>query len=133
MDYAAEEHPSVQLILSRAADLKFPRDFRAQRNRELAGLRRKHSDIPSHQGIPIGDWPEDVDESPGLTLAYRDPSKVYSRIHLAVLPTRDWTEAPAFLKAGGWNNCPEAAMQSRRCARGAIAMTSNSLAARMTQ
>jgi hypothetical protein len=54
---------------------------------------------------PVGEWPSEVDPSPGLSVA-RETGKPLLKVHIALLPTDDWTTIPAHLKWGGWNACP---------------------------
>lgn len=105
------EHPSIQLILDRASELSFPEGFRAAKERERQMWRRRNPGLVEfEQGPPVGEWPDEAPEGPGLSLAYHWSGEAWPRVHIAVLPTDDWTAAPAFLRAGGWNMCPEAAV-----------------------
>ena len=74
-----------------------------------------------------GDWPDDPQPQPGPGLLAdfffkRDPS---APVLLTRLPVTDWTETPALLRLGGWNDCPPAeyhiaALRSLRDRYGAI-------------
>lgn len=107
MERNREEHPSIELVLDRAKDIAFPRTLREMRARRCRTPRR----ASLHKDLAEMDWPETPSETFGLSVAYRYSGEPYSRVHIALLPTSDWTEAPAYLRAGGWNDCPEAAMQ----------------------
>jgi Domain of unknown function (DUF4253) len=56
---------------------------------------------------PIGDWPEHPDEMPGVTVV-SDILKgtLLALVRIALIPTDDWTTIPAYLRWGGWNECP---------------------------
>lgn len=112
-----EQEPSAALILERAGELRFPADLRAQKDREFAAFRKTYPDIvfedDDEADANDGDWPVDVEYGgAGLTVAEDVLSdEPWPRVHIALLPTRDPTEAPAYLRAGGWNDCPEAVHQ----------------------
>jgi Domain of unknown function (DUF4253) len=36
----------------------------------------------------------------------RDYRGVFEKVHIAIIPTDDWTIVPAHLRWGGWNACP---------------------------
>jgi hypothetical protein len=71
-------------------------------NEEVHAMMLKEPQPP-----PVGDWPSEVEASPGLAVA-SDPltGKPLPKVHVAVLPTDDWTTIPAHLNWGGWNACP---------------------------
>ncbi len=105
------EHPSTRLIIDRAGELSFPEGFRAMKQRETELWRRRNPDLVDFgKGPPVGEWPDQAPASVGLSLAYHWTGEPWPRVHIALLPTDDWTTAPAFLRAGGWNECPEAAV-----------------------
>lgn len=57
---------------------------------------------------PVGEWPGDVpDYGPEPTIAYDHQSgRPLEKVSIALIPTNDWTAIPAFLRWGGWNECP---------------------------
>jgi hypothetical protein len=57
----------------------------------------------------LGEWPSEPDPSPGLSVAY-DLLKVapLPKVYIGIAPTNDWTTIPAYLRWGGWNDCPAA-------------------------
>lgn len=54
-----------------------------------------------------GEWPDEgvVNELLDLTRNFRT-NALPERMHIALIPTSDWTEIPAYLNWGGWNGCP---------------------------
>jgi uncharacterized protein DUF4253 len=61
----------------------------------------------TEEGAPLGEWPSEVDGSPGLSVACEvGTGKPLRRCHIALIPTEDWTTIPAHLNWGGWNACP---------------------------
>jgi hypothetical protein len=107
MERNREEEPSIAIILDRAKDIEFPGTLRDAQRRAASRLRSSTSAIEE----VIGDRPGEAGEVFGLTAAHQYTGEPYPRVHIALLPTQDWTEAPAYLRAGGWNDCPDAAMQ----------------------
>jgi len=58
-------------------------------------------------GVQLGVWPDWPPQSPGLTVATDlTGGKPLDKVHIALIPTKDWTEIPAYLRWGGWNDCP---------------------------
>lgn len=58
------------------------------------------------QPPPLGDWPAQPDYVPGLSVT-RDMGRTLEKVHVALIPTDDWTTIPAHLRWGGWNACPQ--------------------------
>ncbi|MBR0646634.1 DUF4253 domain-containing protein [Plastoroseomonas hellenica] len=89
---------------------------------EIRGL---WEDSARPKGAPaIGEWPDVPEAGPGLTVARDHQDHPLPKVHILVLPTRDGTAAPAFLKWGGWNANPPpelhvAALRSWRDRHGA--------------
>lgn len=56
----------------------------------------------------LGDWPAAaVAPQQGLSVVRDVPTgKLLDKVHIVLLPAKDWTEAPALLNWGGWNACP---------------------------
>ncbi|HUB84844.1 MAG TPA: DUF4253 domain-containing protein [Rhizomicrobium sp.] len=57
----------------------------------------------------VGTWPANQDGQTGdVLLVASDPlsGKPYDKVHIALIPTDDWTAIPAYLRWGGWNDCP---------------------------
>lgn len=81
-------------ILDAAAAVRFPETL-------IAAQAQDQSDFP------IGEWPDAPIANMPLSLA-RDMSGWGWRdeVYIVVLPIADSSEAPAYLKYGGWNACP---------------------------
>jgi hypothetical protein len=125
-----------QQILTAAAAYRFPDDLTAEQAREAAAWRasiaehpeqrpavhiidadgnsrlqtaeeREAEDRAEEAGPPLGEWPEDAAPNEPLSLA-RDvlSGNWRDEVYIVVLPTSDPTEAPAYLRYGGWNACP---------------------------
>jgi uncharacterized protein DUF4253 len=59
------------------------------------------------QSPPVGEWPGTVEPSPALSVATETLTRTPpAKVHIAVIPTDDWTTIPAHLNWGGWNACP---------------------------
>jgi hypothetical protein len=57
----------------------------------------------------VGDWPDGVASSKQLQNLFNvSTRKPHERIAIAMVPTQSPWEVPAFLRLGGWNECPEA-------------------------
>jgi hypothetical protein len=55
----------------------------------------------------IGAWPATVDPSPGFSVGFDVlTGKPLEKVHIALIPTDDWTTIPAHLHWGGWNENP---------------------------
>lgn len=112
-----------QEIVAAALSVRFPdarkEDFGAEYGEEADDILESVS----------GDWPESEIEpftTADLTVS-RDilTGEFYDRVHIVLLPTQDATEAPAYLRFGGWNECPSpevhvAALRSWRDRYGAV-------------
>jgi hypothetical protein len=58
---------------------------------------------------PMGEWPTSPNPSPGLSVAYDIlKGKPLAKVYIGIAPTDDWTTVPAYLRWGGWNDCPAA-------------------------
>ena len=52
-------------------------------------------------------WPTDVPLSTGPSVAVDiTTDKPLDKVHIALIPTDDWSTIPAHLQWGGWNACP---------------------------
>ena len=115
-------------ILASAAVIAFPTDYFAEQDREAAQMTAQFGPIEEPE---VGDWPDKPQLNSGTALAMDYQGHIRPRVHIAVLPTADATEAPAYLKFGGWNACPDpalhvAALRSWRTRYGAEIITCSS-------
>ena len=56
---------------------------------------------------PLGVWPSETDASSGLSIAYDIRTDTpLPKVYIGIAPTDDWTTIPAYLRWGGWNDCP---------------------------
>ena len=104
--YGPEENtPSVKSILTAAEGIRHPEGLRAylKEQEELAGsYPEEEYDEPE-----IGKWPLFPPKHEGLSVAYDVLSaKPLPHVNIVLLPTDDWTEAPAYLRWGNWNDNP---------------------------
>ena len=59
-------------------------------------------------GPDLGKWPDMPDTAPGLSVAMDLLKNMpLPSVHITLIPTQDWTEIPAYLRWGGWNDCPD--------------------------
>jgi hypothetical protein len=59
------------------------------------------------EGAEVGEWPAAPSASTGLSVAFDVLSRrPLQRVHIALVPTDDWTTIPAHFLWGGWNECP---------------------------
>ena len=80
-------------------------DYRRQQSELYAALLGEEF---AEEWVPeLGDWPASAPQSPGLTVHLDLLSgQPHERVHIALLPTSQGWEAPAYLRYGGWNECP---------------------------
>jgi hypothetical protein len=57
---------------------------------------------------PVGEWPAEPSSSVGRSVAKKYGRTVLPNVHIALIPTDDWTTVPAHLRYGGRDNCPRA-------------------------
>jgi Domain of unknown function (DUF4253) len=58
---------------------------------------------------PLGEWPASSGPSGGLSVAYNIlTGEPLPKVYIGLAPTDDWTTIPAYLRWGGWNDCPAA-------------------------
>jgi hypothetical protein len=145
-ELARKHEPSTELVLERAAEMRFPDSYRALKARELEALRQRYPGVGAGaneiSAELVGEWPEHVDSDElALTAAYDlETGQPWPRTHIALIPTPDWTEIPAYLRSGGWNDVPEsaalvAALRSWRDRYGAelVGFTNDAMNIRVTR
>ena len=110
-------------ILEKASTHEFPAGFRAHLRSQMDKLREQYKDDPAWQSLfgdsfefglaedmPAGDWPSEsltAADIGGFTLHIDwQTGQPHKEVMLGVFPTADWTEIPAYLPFGGWNECP---------------------------
>jgi hypothetical protein len=77
------------------------------------------------RGPRLGEWPSEPTPWPGLSVATDLYGKPLAKVHIAIIPTDDWTTVPAYLRWGGWSGCPDpeyhvAALRSWRTRYGVV-------------
>ncbi|MDG2534452.1 DUF4253 domain-containing protein [Sphingomonas sp. HITSZ_GF] len=102
-NFADEAGQSPEAALAAAAKIILP------------GALEKHfaQEYGADAEVPeAGDWPATTEGLvSGLSVASDIlTGKPFERVHILLLPTSDGSEAPAYLRWGGWNACPPAAL-----------------------
>jgi len=102
-NFEGEAGPGPGAALAAAAKIVLPADLERHFTEEYG----VEAEVPEQ-----GDWPEITDHSgSGLTVASDIlTGKPFERVHILLLPIKDGSEAPAYLRWGGWNACPSAAL-----------------------
>jgi hypothetical protein len=106
--------PTVQDILAVAATINFPDDFLKFRRDEHAAAIAHLSEMNLPIGLedeeyepPLGEWPTETGPSTGLSVLYDYATRgTRSRVPIALIPTDDPADVPAYLHWGDWNACP---------------------------
>lgn len=128
MDFGIQTAP--QSIIDKGSVLKFPDALKAYRKENDLMVQEMLKNDPAFMNLhdrfsastglgpgkeqtgdlDIGEWPEEKfakDEFPTLSVAKDwNTDKPYDTVLLTLIPTSDWTETPAYLNYGGWNDCP---------------------------
>jgi hypothetical protein len=91
---------SVAAILAAADCIRHPQDLAEERIRAAM--------LWEPPPPPVGEWPATPSPSAGLTVAMNSDQALLHKVHIALIPTDDWTTVPAHLRWGGWNACPRA-------------------------
>lgn len=95
---------AVQELLPRASQDPTPRSQESRLLSPDETRARLSQDLGEPQD---GEWPADPPPSTGLTVATDIlTGKPLANVHIALVPTDDWTTVPAYLRWGGWNDCP---------------------------
>ena len=114
--YILTARPYEALIY--AAGLTHPQSLHAMRDFEWKKIAQSFADngneafveeMEEAEGLPLGEWPIHPENNPGLlSLTDYSTGAVFEQVHIVILPTDDATEAPAYLRFGGWNANPAA-------------------------
>jgi len=120
------ESETVEEIIIKAKKLKFPSGLKAWRraaftellgsgenNPEFKALFGNLESIPEEIMKPsdiLADWPRGRSPKrklnlPSLAIDWRTDLPLKTVV-IALIPTSDWTEVPAYLRFGGYNDCP---------------------------
>jgi hypothetical protein len=96
----------VRATLALARKLRHPEDLLKMRAEEIA-----RSGETENWPEPTGTWPDEqptpVPDGKGVTVAFDIlEGTPLANVNIAIIPTEDWTEVPAYLAWGGWNECP---------------------------
>ncbi|HVJ82938.1 MAG TPA: DUF4253 domain-containing protein [Planctomycetia bacterium] len=111
--FAMTELPPPTAAITAAARLDHPQslwDLRAKEKANWRAYLEAHPELgPEDEDyiVPAGEWPAAPPPETGLTVAEDILSgRPLARVHILLLPTARSFEAPAYLKWGGWNECP---------------------------
>jgi hypothetical protein len=101
---------SIRRHIESAPDAPLPTiiqmDASSGEQRQLSREETLASMLSEHEP-QLGEWPSLPPESAELSVAFDILSgKPRQRVHIALIPTDDWTTVPAYLRWGGWNDCP---------------------------
>jgi hypothetical protein len=100
---------TVAESLERAAALSWPQAIHDFRGEVAAEFKRQFPDFDDDEDLegPIGEWPDSPPMPTALTVAEDYSTQGHlQKVHVLLIPTQDSTEIPAYLKWGGWNDCP---------------------------
>ena len=103
--------PRVRATLDAASQIRLPEWFELKHRERAADFQEDEFD-PEAVFAPEGEWPCEADSNHD----YLTPFDIRTRkpcpsLAYALIPTTSPWETPAFLNAGGWNECPEPAEQ----------------------
>jgi len=109
----ARTSEAVADIIRSAERLRHPEDLASHRAEDAERARQYllQSDPNAtpfeFEGAEVGEWPAVPSASTGLSVAFDVLSRrPLQRVHIALIPTDDWTTIPAHFLWGGWNECP---------------------------
>jgi Domain of unknown function (DUF4253) len=96
---AANPNMPLRLII----EIKDGRTRTYARPETIAAMQREPHDPP------LGEWPASSGPSAGLSVAYNIlTGEPLPKVYIGLAATDDWTTIPAYLRWGGWNDCPAA-------------------------
>jgi hypothetical protein len=106
----ADAHRVIAELLQKNPNAPLPTFVDIDSNGQRQVLDRAETEarlLAEPRDPPLGDWPASVDASPGLSVAYAVlTGKPLDKVHIALIPTGDWTTVPAHLHWGDWNANP---------------------------
>ena len=114
--YAVDESPADETLARAARLTPDPASWTEARRRSLRKLllEQGRADLveaidqerAANDAAP-GEWPDDVEPQNGFVLPLDILTmQPLARVALALVPTRRGWETPAYLRFGGWNDCP---------------------------
>ena len=124
--FANSDTPPVADLIAASSRLDFPKGYRQHKrdafDRTVERLRANPESAEYAEGMaergyyddglttPFGKWPVQPvlrSSSPGLSVSTQVLTDLpLDEVVIAVFPTSDWTEVPAYLDFGGFNDCP---------------------------
>lgn len=120
------EQESVEEILGKAATLMFPKGLKELKQKQFQELAESMKDNPNFKEMfpdlegevsltieesdILSDWPsgrasKGSSKMPSVAIDWSN-EKPFDKVVIALIPTSDWTEVPAYMKFGGYNDCP---------------------------
>lgn len=106
----AEARERLRKAIEGAPDVPLPTMTEIDANGNRRDLNRDETIAAILRGFDapkVGGWPAEAPGSPQLSVAFDLRSgKQLQKVHIALIPTDDWTTVPAYLLWGGWNKCP---------------------------
>ena len=120
------EQVSVEEILVKAAALEFPNGLKKLKQKQFRELAESMKDNPNFKEMfpdletevsltiepsdILNDWPsgrasKNSSKLPSVAIDWSN-EKPFDEVVIALVPTSDWTEVPAYMRFGGYNDCP---------------------------
>ncbi|HEX3356756.1 MAG TPA: DUF4253 domain-containing protein [Tepidisphaeraceae bacterium] len=102
----------IQETLDFANKIEVPSWFALKEAERLEDFKKYNpGEDPANFLTPVGDWPDSIMPSNNFFTPFDTLSrKPLARIVMGLIPTTICWESPAFLRLGGWNECPDAAL-----------------------
>jgi hypothetical protein len=115
---------SVEQIIAKAEALEFPKGLQVEKRAELSNMLEAgkgdqnfeamfgHLDLETEIDPKdiLSDWPKRTNKEgngnlPSVAINWSTGKPIETTL-IALIPTADWTEIPAYLRFGGYNDCP---------------------------
>lgn len=124
MEFGVQE--SVEEILAKAEALEFPNGLKELKQKQFQELTESMKDSPNFKEIfsaleaevsssiepsdilknwPSGQTYKNSSKTPSVAIDWSS-EKPFDEVVIALVPTSDWTEVPAYMRFGGYNDCP---------------------------